>query len=220
MHDAMDPGHLRWMARHLPQGRHLHCPDGSRLFDDAGTETRLPFTACTGDVWHAYVPGIGAGQRYGYRLAGPWYPAGGAWANPGKLLLDPWSKAIDGGFDGDSSVICHVPGNRNNPDTRDSAAHVPRSVVVDTSLDWGTDKPPGTAMSDSVIYETHVRGLTKQHSQVPDAQKGTYAAVGIRQTGPQPRPGWLRPIRATWHLPARWANSGSCVKGGCGKTAS
>lgn len=147
------------------------------LFADDGTETQLPLTARTGDVWHAYVCGIQPGQRYGYRLTGPWYPAGGVWANPAKLLLDPWSKAIDGEFDGDSSTVTHVPNDRNTADTRNSAPHVPRSVVIDPSFDWGTDKPPATAMSDSVIYETHVRGLTKQHPQLPDAQKGTYAGL-------------------------------------------
>lgn len=121
--------------------------------------------------------GVPVGQRYGYRLTGPWDPAGGVWANPAKLALDPWSKAIDGGFGGDPSTVSHVPNDRSTPDPRDSAPHVPRSVVVDPSFDWGTDRPPGTAMSDSVIYETHVRGLTKQHPQVPDAQRGTYAGL-------------------------------------------
>jgi isoamylase len=147
------------------------------LIADDGTETQLPLTARTGDVWHAYVRGVQAGQHYGYRLTGPWYPAGGVWANPAKLVLDPWSKAIDGGFDGDPSTVAHVPNDRSTPDPRNSAPHVPRSVVIDPSFDWGTDKPPGTAVSDSVIYETHVRGLTKQHPQVPDAQKGTYAGL-------------------------------------------
>ena len=147
------------------------------LFADDGTETRLPVTARTGDVWHAYVPGIGSGQRYGYRLNGPWNPRAGLWANEAKLLLDPWSRAIDGCYDADPSAISHVPDDRTSPDPRDSAPHVPRSVVVDPAFDWGDDTPPGIAMADSVIYETHVRGLTKRHPHVPDAQKGTYAGV-------------------------------------------
>ncbi len=147
------------------------------LFADDGTETKLPLTARTGDVWHAYVPGVGAGQRYGYRVAGPWNPQQGLWANESKLLLDPWAKAIDGDYDGDSSACAHLPNDRTSPDPRDSAPHVPRSVVVDSSFDWGGDTPPGIALADSIIYETHVRGLTKQHPQVPDPLKGTYAGL-------------------------------------------
>jgi hypothetical protein len=134
-------------------------------------------TARTGDVWHAYVPGIGSGQRYGYRLNGPWNPRAARWANEAKLLLDPWSKAIDGCYDADPSAISRVPDDRTSPDPRDSAPHVPRSVVIDPAFDWGDDTPPGIAMADSVIYETHGRGLTKRHPHVPDAQKGTYAGV-------------------------------------------
>ncbi|MGO9151818.1 glycogen debranching protein GlgX, partial [Mycobacterium sp.] len=147
------------------------------LFADDGTETVLPLTARTGDVWHAYVPGVRAGQRYGYRVDGPWNPGAGLWANEAKLLLDPWSKAIDGGYDGDPSACAHLPGDRSGPDPRDSAPHTPRSAVVDPSFEWGGDTPPGIAMADSVIYETHVRGLTKQHPQVPDSVKGTYAGL-------------------------------------------
>jgi isoamylase len=147
------------------------------LFADDGTETRLPMTARSGDVWHAYIAGVGAGQRYGYRVNGPWNPGAGLWANEAKLLLDPWSKAIDGGYDGDSSACAHLPTDRTRPDPRDSAPHTPRSVVVDSSFEWGGDAPPGIAMADSIIYETHVRGLTKQHPQVPDPLKGTYAGL-------------------------------------------
>jgi isoamylase len=147
------------------------------LFAEDGTETRVPMTARTGDVWHAYVPGVGAGHRYGYRVDRPWNPHQGLWANGAKLLLDPWSKAIDGVYDGDSSACAHLPNDRFSPDPRDSAPHVPRSVVVDPSFDWGADAPPGIAMADSIIYETHVRGLTKQHPDVPDSLKGTYAGL-------------------------------------------
>ena len=147
------------------------------LFADDGTETRLPMTARTGDIWHAYVPGVGAGQRYGYRVNGPWNPQAGLWANDAKLLLDPWSKAIDGGYDGDPSACAHLPTDRTSPDPRDSAPHTPRSVVVDQDFDWGDDAPPLIAMADSIIYETHVRGLTKQHPAVPDPLKGTYAGL-------------------------------------------
>jgi isoamylase len=147
------------------------------LFADDGTETPFPMSARTGDVWHAYVPGVGAGQRYGYRVAGPWNPQQGLWADEAKLLLDPWAKAIDGDYDGDSSACAHLPKDRNRPDPRNSALHVPRSVVVDPSFDWGGDTPPGIPLADSIIYETHVRGLTKQHPQVPDPVKGTYAGL-------------------------------------------
>jgi isoamylase len=147
------------------------------LFADDGTETRVPMTARTGDVWHAYVLGVGAGQRYGYRVNGPWNPHAGLWGNEAKLLLDPWSKAIDGSYDADPAACTHAAGDRTTPDARDSAPHVPRSVVVDSAFDWGDDTPPGIAMADSIIYETHVRGLTMQHPDVPDALKGTYAGL-------------------------------------------
>ena len=147
------------------------------LFADDGTETQLPMEHRNGDVWHASVPAITAGQRYGYRLTGPWYPQGGVWSNQHKLLLDPWAKAIDGAYDGDPAVVAHAPNDRLSPDGRDSAAHVPLSVVVDPTFDWGTDKPPATALGDSVIYETHVRGISKQHPQVPSALQGTYAGL-------------------------------------------
>jgi glycogen operon protein len=147
------------------------------LFDDYGTELRLPLSARTGNVWHAYVPGIRAGQRYGYRVDGSWNPHSGLWANEAKLLLDPWSMAIDGGYDGDPSARSHVSGDRTSPDPHDSAAHMPRSVVIDPAFDWGDDTPPRTSMADTVIYETHVRGLTKQHPDIPDALKGTYAGL-------------------------------------------
>ncbi|HEX6354444.1 glycogen debranching protein GlgX [Actinophytocola sp.] len=147
------------------------------LFDEAGGETQIPLTARTGNVWHVHVSGIRAGQRYGYRMSGPWEPDGGLWANPAKLLLDPWSKAIDGRFDADESVVTHAPGNRDGIDTRDSAPHVPRSVVVDPSFDWRNDKPLGVPLSDLVLYETHVRGLTMRHPHVPETQRGTYAGL-------------------------------------------
>jgi isoamylase len=147
------------------------------LFDDDGTETRLPVTARTGDTWHARVPGIVAGQRYGYRLSGPWNPKAGLWANDAKLLLDPWSKAIDGTYDQDPAAVSHTVGDCTRPDPRDSAPHVPRSVVIDPTFDWGDDRPPRIPLADTIIYETHVRGLTKQHPEVPDSQKGTYAGL-------------------------------------------
>jgi isoamylase len=147
------------------------------LFDEGGNETQIPLTARTANVWHVHVSGIRAGQRYGFRMSGPWEPAAGLWANPAKLLLDPWSKAIDGRFDADESVIAHAPGEYEGIDTRDSGPHVPRSVVVDPSFDWGGDKPLGIPLSDLVLYETHVRGLTMRHPQVPEAQRGTYAGL-------------------------------------------
>jgi isoamylase len=147
------------------------------LYSEDGTETREPLTARTGDTWHVYIPGIVAGQRYGYRVDGPWNPRAGLWGNEAKLLDDPWSLAFDGVWDGDSAAITHAPGDPTTADPRDSAAHVPRSVVVDPAFDWGGDQAPAIAMADSVIYETHVRGLTNRHPQVPDTQKGTYAGL-------------------------------------------
>ncbi|GAC1363411.1 MAG: glycogen debranching protein GlgX [Actinomycetota bacterium] len=147
------------------------------LFAEDGTESQLPLSAHTGSIWHGYVPGVRPGQLYGFRANGPWYPHGGVWCNQAKLLLDPWARAMDLGFDGDPSTTAHLPNDRSIADPRDSSRHIPRSVVVDPSFDWGSDKPPGIAMADTVIYETHVRGLTRQHPGIPDAQRGTYAGL-------------------------------------------
>ncbi|CAA9229348.1 MAG: GH13_11 / GH13 / GH13_10 / GH13_13 / CBM 48 / GH13_14 / GH13_32 [uncultured Corynebacteriales bacterium] len=148
------------------------------LFDGAGAETRVPLGEQTYHVWHGYLPRIGPGQRYGYRVHGPYRPADGQRYNPHKLLLDPYARALDGEFRPEPPVFGHDGDPRGDaPDRRDSAPYVPRSVVVHDSFPWGGDRRPGTPWEDTVIYELHVRGFTKLHPGVPEPLRGTYAGL-------------------------------------------
>ncbi|MET8563485.1 glycogen debranching protein GlgX [Streptomyces flaveolus] len=144
------------------------------LVDDAGTATPVPLQEVDGFVWHAYLPGIGPGQRYGYRVHGPWQPALGHRCNPAKLLLDPYARAVDGQIDNHASLYERAP---DGPAPADSAGHSMLGVVTDPFFDWGDDRPPGTPYADSVIYEAHVRGLTMTHPDVPERLRGTYAGL-------------------------------------------
>jgi isoamylase len=149
------------------------------LFDDAGHERRLELPEVTAHTWHGYVPGLGPGQRYGFRAYGPYEPRNGLRFNPAKLLLDPYARAIEGMVDWDDSVFGYRIGADDLVrDDRDSAAHVPRSVVVHDAFPWGDDRRPSVPWADTVIYEAHVRGLTKLHPEVPERERGTYAALG------------------------------------------
>ncbi|GHF84427.1 glycogen debranching protein GlgX [Streptomyces filamentosus] len=153
------------------------------LFAPDGTETRLPLTELTHEIWHGFVPGIGPGQRYGYRVHGRWDPWTGARWNPAKLLLDPYARAVDGDFALPPEVYGHV---RDWPqqhvadtvrDERDSAPHVPKGVVVRDDDDWSDDRRPKTPWQDSVIYELHVKGFTARHPGIPEHLRGTYAGL-------------------------------------------
>ncbi|HZB50853.1 MAG TPA: glycogen debranching protein GlgX [Mycobacteriales bacterium] len=148
------------------------------LFDAAGTETRIPLGESTYQVWHGYVPRIGPGQRYGFRVHGRYDPGHGRRANPSKLLLDPYARAIDGDFTPEPPVFGYDGDPRGDTrDTRDSAPYVPRSVVVHDAFPWGSDRPPDTAWDDTVIYELHVRGFTRRHPGIPEPLRGTYAGL-------------------------------------------
>ncbi|MFG3197279.1 glycogen debranching protein GlgX [Streptomyces sp. NPDC048208] len=144
------------------------------LVDDAGAETSVPLNEVDGFVWHGHLPGVGPGQRYGYRVHGPWQPSLGHRCNPAKLLLDPYARAIDGQTDNDPSLYERDP---HGPAPADSAGHSMLGVVTDPYFDWGDDRPPGRPYSESVIYETHVRGLTRTHPDVPERLRGTYAGL-------------------------------------------
>ncbi|NBE94152.1 glycogen debranching protein GlgX [Nonomuraea sp. KC401] len=147
------------------------------LFDEANTESRVPLTEVDGFIWHGYLPGIGPGQRYGYRVHGPYDPARGLRCNPAKLLLDPYAMAIEGGVRWHEAAYGYRFGQ---PDTRndlDSAPYVPRSIVINPFFGWGHDRPPATPYHDTVIYEAHVRGLTICHPKIPRHVRGTYAAL-------------------------------------------
>ncbi|MFI7367800.1 glycogen debranching protein GlgX [Streptomyces sp. NPDC050149] len=153
------------------------------LFDEDGTETRLPLTELTHEIWHGFVPGVRPGRRYGYRVHGRWDPWTGARWNAAKLLLDPYARAVDGDFTLPAEVYGHV---RDWPqqhvadtvrDERDSAPYVPKGVVVHDDDDWAEDRRPKTPWADSVIYELHVRGFTARHPGIPEELRGTYAGL-------------------------------------------
>ncbi|WP_090608544.1 glycogen debranching protein GlgX [Mycobacterium lentiflavum] len=147
------------------------------LFDADGTETRITLPEVDYFVWHGYIPSIEPGQRYGYRVHGPYEPEEGLRCNPNKLLLDPYAKAIDGTFDWNQSLFSYNFGDPDSRNDDDSAASMPKSVVINPYFDWGTDRPPGHEYADSVIYEAHVKGLTQTHPGIPEQMRGTYTAV-------------------------------------------
>ncbi len=147
------------------------------LFDTDGQETRVELEEVTGFCWHGYLPDIGPGQRYGFRVHGPYAPDEGHRCNPNKLLLDPYAKAVDGQIDWDEAVFGYrfeEPDERND---HDSAPFMPTSVVVNPFFDWGNDRHPKTPWHSTVIYETHVKGLSELHPDVPEELRGTYGAL-------------------------------------------
>lgn len=149
------------------------------LFDDAGEETRIALSERTGDVWHGFLPGIQAGQLYGYRVHGPYDPARGLRCNPNKLLVDPYAKALEGELVDHPATFAYQ--DASNPDgprsDADSAPYVPRSVVVNPYFDWGHDRLPRTPWHRTVIYEAHVRAMTALHPEVPKSDRGTYRGL-------------------------------------------
>ena len=148
------------------------------LFDAAGTEERVELHEVDAYVWHAYIPGIEPGQRYGYRVYGPYDPANGQRCNPAKLLIDPYAKAIDGDIEWDPSVYGYDWDEPDKISTLDSAAFMPKAVVVNPYFDWGNDRLPNIPYHQSIIYEAHVKGLTMRHPKLPEHLRGTYAGIG------------------------------------------
>jgi glycogen operon protein len=147
------------------------------LFAD-GHETRIGLPEVDAFVWHCYLPDVGPGTQYGYRVHGPWDPVEGFLCNPAKLLLDPYAKAFHGAVKIDDALFGYETGfSRYRPSATDSAAYTMRSVVVAPFFDWDGDRPPRMPYHESVIYEAHVRGLTMCHPQIPPAQRGTYAGL-------------------------------------------
>ncbi|MCW2567534.1 MAG: glycogen debranching enzyme [Mycobacterium sp.] len=147
------------------------------LIAEDGTEERIELPEVDGFVWHGYLPDIQPGQRYGFRVHGPYDPANGHRCDPSKLLLDPYAKAFDGDFDGDPSLFSYDLDNPAERNTEDSLGHTMTSVVINPFFDWGADRPPHRQYHESVIYEAHVRGLTMRHPDVPEDVRGTYAAL-------------------------------------------
>ncbi len=150
------------------------------LFGTDGTETRIGVPWRTGQVWHVYVPGVGAGQQYGWRVHGPYRPREGDRYNPNKLLVDPYARAIAGSLDLNGPVYAYPRTRRPDDllsDGRDDAAAKPKSVVVDAAFDWRGDSPPNVRWGDTVLYELHVKGMTKLHPLVPHGLRGTFLGL-------------------------------------------
>ena len=155
------------------------------LYDEDGDETRVDMAFRRAHNWYCYLPEIGPGQRYGFRVRGPYAPEEGKRFNPDKLLMDPYAKAIEGHVDwgSDANILPYVPADDPDDgadlqlDDEDDSSVVPKSIVIDASFDWEGDRPPNTPFSDTVIYETHVRGFTKTHPDVREELRGTYAGL-------------------------------------------
>jgi isoamylase len=148
------------------------------LFDSARQETRIDLPEVTALCWHGYLPGVAPGQRYGFRVHGPWNPDAGQRCNPVKLLLDPYAKAVEGQVEWDEAVF---PYYFDDPETSrndlDSAPFMPKSVVVNPYFDWANDRLPRIPMHESVIYEVHVKGFTQRHPAIPEELRGTYLGL-------------------------------------------
>jgi glycogen operon protein len=147
------------------------------LIGPRGAQTTVPMTEVDAFVWHVYLPRIGPGQRYGFRIHGPYDPAAGHRCNPSKLLLDPYAKAIEGQIDGDESLFSYRFGDPGSFNDDDNLGHTMLSVVVNPYFDWGNDRSPEHEYHESVLYEAHVKGLTMTHPQIPEELRGTYAGI-------------------------------------------
>jgi len=148
--------------------------------DPARELERFDLPDTTDFVWHGYAPGLKPGTLYGLRVHGPFEPEQGHRCNPNKLLLDPYAKAVHGTVDWKAPIFAYPPGDPLGDlafDERDSAAGVPKAVVVDNAFDWGADRPPDIPWRRTVIYEMHVKGFTKLHPEIPEHLRGTYAGL-------------------------------------------
>jgi isoamylase len=169
-------------ATPLPGGTNFAVASGADavrlcLFDD-GSERQVELTEYDAGVWHGFVPGVGPGQAYGYRMLGPWDPRRGLRYNPAKLLLDPYARAISGEVRFGPEVLGHRPDDPYARSDLDSAAHVPRSVVIDPGFTWSDRPRPRYRYADTIVYEVHVKGFTQTHPGVPARLRGTYAGLG------------------------------------------
>ena len=153
------------------------------LFDASGERetARLSLPEYTDEVWHGYFPDLRPGQLYGLRAYGPYTPAAGHRFNPHKLLLDPYAKRLVGQVRWNDALYGYTIGHKRADlsfDTRDSAAYMPKCAIEDTAFTWGNDRPPAHPWTDTILYETHVRGLTRLHPGIPESQRGTFAGLG------------------------------------------
>ena len=153
------------------------------LFDVEGNETQVELPEVSSYCWHGYFPDVEPGQRYGYRVHGPWDPGHGLRCCPSKLLLDPYGKALDGMVTWDPALLAYQPEDRDGPcSTSDSAPLMPRNVVINPFFDWQGDHRPDVRLYESIIYEMHVKGFTMRHPDVPEELRGTY--LGMVKPGP------------------------------------
>jgi isoamylase len=149
------------------------------LFDESGAETRFDMPEVTSFCWHGYLPNVGPGQRYGFRVHGPWKPEEGHRCNPAKLLLDPYARAIEGEVRWNEAVFGYSFDNPDGPSNdTDSAAFMPKCVVTTPYFDWGNDRHPRTQWHETIIYEVHVKGFSINHPDVAAELRGTYAGLG------------------------------------------
>jgi isoamylase len=147
------------------------------LLDDSGVEERVTLPERNGLIWHGYLPRVGPGQRYGYRVHGPHDPGAGLRCNPNKLLLDPYAKAVDGTITWNEALFGYRFGDPSSYNDADSAPYAMTSVVVNPFFDWGNDRPLRIPYNETVIYEAHVKGMTMRHPKVPAALRGTYSGL-------------------------------------------
>jgi glycogen operon protein len=187
---ALGTDDTAWPGRALPLGA---TPDGFGTnfslfsstaegvelctFDEDGKERRRELTEVDAHCWHTYLPEVGPGTAYGYRVHGPWSPAAGLWHNPAKLLLDPYARVIEGTTDWSQACFAYRFDAPDEPELSDSAPFVPRSVVASPHFDWGNDHRPDRPLHETVIYELHVKGMTARHPAVPAHERGTYAGL-------------------------------------------
>jgi isoamylase len=148
------------------------------LYDDAMNETRVDLPESTAFIWHGYLPNAGPGQRYGYRVHGPWEPENGHRCNPAKLLLDPYGKAVEGEVQWDEAVFPYLFNDpENSKNEHDSAPFMPKSIVINPFFDWSGDRRLCTPWHQTIIYETNVKGFTMRHPGIPENLRGTYAGL-------------------------------------------
>src|SRR3954467_8934556 len=148
------------------------------LFDEQDHEKRIDLPESTALCWHGYLPNVRPGQRYGFRVHGPWAPENGQWCNPAKVLLDPYAKAIDGLWDWSEAIFpYHFSEPENSKNELDSAGFVAKSVVINPFFDWANDRPPATPWHRTVVYEAHVKGFSRMHPGIPEDLRGTYAGM-------------------------------------------
>lgn len=147
------------------------------LISAEGEETRIELEEVDAHIWHCYIPSVMPGQRYAYRVHGPFDPANGKRCDPNKLLVDPYAKAFDGEFDGHSSLFNYDIHDHSKRNTEDSLGHTMTSVVINPFFDWGADRAPRTPYNETVIYEAHVKGMTMTHPDIPEEMRGTYAGL-------------------------------------------